>query len=96
MIETAASTSRREVATSATYGAELTFETVVPDEAAMRVHQRHDVLLRVVAGSVRLAVGAQERVLETGEEAIVPAGRPHRIASASTSARVLSGLRKAA
>ncbi len=93
MIDTPASTSRRRVASSVTHGTELIFETLVGGEARLRIHQREDVLLRVVAGPVRLTVDAVERVLETGDEAIVPAGRPHRIASAARDARILTGLR---
>jgi quercetin dioxygenase-like cupin family protein len=49
----------------------------------------------VIAGIVRLTVDAEERLLGTGDEAIVPAGAPHSLASAGGEARILSGLRYA-
>jgi mannose-6-phosphate isomerase-like protein (cupin superfamily) len=83
-------------AASATYGAALTFETLVEGEAApARLRAGEDTLLRVVAGIVRLTVEAEERLLGTGDEAIVPAGSPHSLASAGGEARVLSGFRSA-
>jgi mannose-6-phosphate isomerase-like protein (cupin superfamily) len=99
MIDSEAPASSSGVAGSVTDGTELTFETVAgPDAAppAVRVHARQDTLLRVVAGPVRLMIGTAERVLETGDEAIVPAGRPHRIAGAEGPARVVTGLRRTA
>jgi mannose-6-phosphate isomerase-like protein (cupin superfamily) len=83
-------------AASATYGAALTFETLVEGEAAApRLRADDDTLLRVVAGIVRLTVEAEERLLGAGDEAIVPAGAPHSLASAGGEARVLSGYRSA-
>jgi mannose-6-phosphate isomerase-like protein (cupin superfamily) len=83
-------------AAPATHGAALTFETLVEGEAAhVRLHSAQDTLLRVIAGIVRLTVDAEERLLGTGDEAIVPAGAPHSLASASGEARILSGLRSA-
>jgi mannose-6-phosphate isomerase-like protein (cupin superfamily) len=77
------------------YGAELTFEMLGPDHAPLRVHRTEDTLLRVIDGIVRLAVDGAERLLGTGDEAIVPAGAPHRIASAGGTARILLGFRAA-
>jgi mannose-6-phosphate isomerase-like protein (cupin superfamily) len=82
--------------TAATHGAALTFETLVEGEAAhVRLRAAEDTLLRVVAGIVRLTVDAEERLLGTGDEAIVPAGSPHSLASAGGEARILSGVRSA-
>jgi mannose-6-phosphate isomerase-like protein (cupin superfamily) len=81
-------------AASATHGAALTFETLVEGEAApARLRASEDTLLRVVAGIIRLTVDAEERLLGTGDEAIVPAGAPHSLASAGGEARILSGFR---
>jgi len=83
-------------AASATHGAALTFETLVEGDAApARLRADEDTLLRVVAGIVRLTVEAEEHLLGAGDEAIVPAGSPHSLASAGGEARVLSGLRSA-
>jgi quercetin dioxygenase-like cupin family protein len=79
-------------------GARLMFETLeagaAPD-APLRVEAEHDVLVRVVAGLVCLTVGGDARLLAVGEEAVVPAGAPHRLASAGGQARLVSGLRPA-
>jgi mannose-6-phosphate isomerase-like protein (cupin superfamily) len=81
---------------SSTHGAALTFETLVEGEAAPgRLRVGEDTLLRVVSGIVRLTVDAEERLLGTGDEAIVPAGSPHSLASAGGEARLLSGFRSA-
>ena len=83
-------------AASATHGAALTFETLIEGDAApTRLRHSEDTLLRVVAGIVRLAVDAEEQLLGTGDEAIVPAGAPHTLSSACGEARVLSGYRTA-
>jgi mannose-6-phosphate isomerase-like protein (cupin superfamily) len=80
--------------TAASHGAALTFETLVEGEAALlRLRAGEDTLLRVVAGIVRLTVDAEERLLGTGDEAIIPAGSPHSLTSAGGEARVLSGFR---
>jgi quercetin dioxygenase-like cupin family protein len=80
-----------------TDGARLMFETLEAGAAAvpLRVEAAHDVLVRVVAGLVCLTVGGDERLLAVGEEAVVPAGAPHRLASAGGEARLVSGLRPA-
>jgi mannose-6-phosphate isomerase-like protein (cupin superfamily) len=83
--------------TTARHGAELTFETIGPDDAApLRVHRGEDTLLRVVDGIVRLVVDGAERLLGTGDEAIVPAGAAHRITSACGDSRLLMGFRAVA
>jgi mannose-6-phosphate isomerase-like protein (cupin superfamily) len=87
---------RTAAASSATHGAALTFETLVEGAAAagrMRAHE--DTLLRVIAGIVRVTIGAEERLLGTGDEVVIPAGSPHSLASAGGEARLVTGLRPA-
>jgi mannose-6-phosphate isomerase-like protein (cupin superfamily) len=84
-----------EAMTSSRHGAELTFETLAEGPAPVRVHRAEDTLLRVIDGIVRLAVDGAERLLRTGDEAIVPAGAAHRIAGAGGCARVVIGFRAA-
>jgi mannose-6-phosphate isomerase-like protein (cupin superfamily) len=77
------------------YGAALTFETLLEGEPAPdRLRPDEDSLLRVLGGLVRLTVDGEERLLGTGDEAIVAAGARHRLASASGEARVLAGFRR--
>jgi mannose-6-phosphate isomerase-like protein (cupin superfamily) len=80
-----------------THGAALAFETLAAgQETGVRVHLDEDTLLRVVAGIVRLVVDDAERLLGPGDEAIVPAGAPHVLASAAAcEARLVSGWRPA-
>ena len=79
---------------SVTYGAALTFETLREGDAApTRSRSDEDTLLRVVDGLVRLTVDEEERLLGTGDEAIVPAGARHRLASACGEVRVMTGFR---
>ena len=81
-----------------TDGAALTFETVAAfDHAAppLRIRPDEATLLRVIDGVVRLTVGNVERLLRAGDEAIVRAGHPHRIAGVSGAARVVMGFRAA-
>jgi mannose-6-phosphate isomerase-like protein (cupin superfamily) len=85
---------------AAVHGVALTFETLTETgagagEAPLRVHRGADTLLRVIDGIVRLTVDGEARLLGTGDEAIVPARAPHRLASASGEARVVSGFRSA-
>jgi quercetin dioxygenase-like cupin family protein len=75
-------------------GAELTFETLVADRAPLR-RRSEDTLIRVLDGAVRLTVDGGERLLRIGDEAIVPAGAPHRLAAAGGPARLVSGSRPA-
>ena len=87
----AAPTPRRA---AATHGAALTFETLVEGQAAQdRLRMHDDTLLRVVAGIVRLTIGAQAHWLRTGDEMVIPATSTHRLASAGGVARVVTGLR---
>ncbi len=79
---------------SVAYGAELTFETLRErDPAPGRLRAGEDTLLRVIDGLVRLTVDGEERLLGTGDEAIVPAGVRHSLASACGAARVMTGFR---
>jgi mannose-6-phosphate isomerase-like protein (cupin superfamily) len=80
-----------------TEGAALRFETLVAIEgesAPTRVRNCDDTLLRVIAGTLRLTVDEEDRLLEAGEEAIVPAGMAHRIRSAAGEARFVAGFRR--
>ena len=86
------------VSRTVTEGAALTFETVAPADdfpAPLRINSDEATLLRVIDGLVRLSVGATERVLGIGDEAIVRAGQPHRIASLAGDARLVMGYRSA-
>ena len=81
---------------SATHGAALTFEILLEGEAApSRVRSIGDTLLRVIGGIIRLTIDAEERLLGTGDEVVIPAGAPHSLASAGGEARFVSGLRSA-
>ena len=95
MIGSADTTSDPLLASSVTHGTELTFETVVPGDAPVRLRAHEDTLLRVIAGLVRVTVAGDERVLAAGDEAIVPAGVPHRVAGAGGGARFVVGFRLA-
>jgi mannose-6-phosphate isomerase-like protein (cupin superfamily) len=59
----------------------------------LRIRPDEATLLRVVSGSVRLTVLGEERLLEPGDEAIVPAAHAHRLAGAGAEARVVMGFR---
>ena len=79
---------------SATHGAALTFETLVEGEDAYaRLRMHDDTLLRVIAGLVRVTIDAEEHWVRTGEELVIPAGSPHRLASAGGVARLVTGFR---
>ena len=83
---------------SVTHGAALHFETVGPAEEGvvpLRIRPDQDTLMRVIGGVVRLTVGDVERVLAPGDEAIVPAAHPHRIAGVGGEARYVMGFRAA-
>ncbi len=74
------------------YGAALSFETLREgDPAPVRVRSGEATLLRVIDGLVCLTVEGEERLLGTGDEAIVPAGARHELASACGEARVMAG-----
>jgi mannose-6-phosphate isomerase-like protein (cupin superfamily) len=85
-------TSATSISAPTTHGAALTFETLTDLDGPLRIH-REDTLLRVIDGIVRLHVAGAERLLGTGDEAIVPAGSAHRLASAGGAAKVMMGFR---
>ena len=73
-----------ETPTSVTviHGAMLSFETVEAQGAAsapVRLRERHDTLLRVIAGIVTLELDGSERLLMLEGEARIDAGAPHRL-----------------
>jgi mannose-6-phosphate isomerase-like protein (cupin superfamily) len=73
-----------ETATSVTviHGAMLSFETVearTADEAPTRIRERHETLLRVIAGVVTLELDGSERTLLLEGEARIARGVPHRL-----------------
>jgi hypothetical protein len=80
-------------------GAELIFETFSAadaDAAQLRVRESEQTLLRVIDGILNLTVaGAKARLLGIGDEAIVPAGAPHRLASACGQTKIVMGFRPA-
>jgi mannose-6-phosphate isomerase-like protein (cupin superfamily) len=83
-------------ARATTEGARLTFETIAPvgdAPAPRRINPDEATLMRVIDGLVSLTVGDEQRVLGIGDEAIVPAGRAHRIASLAGDARLVMGFR---
>lgn len=82
-------------AAAVTYGAALTFETLAGEDGPLRVRPAGDTLLRVIGGAVRLTVDGVERLLGAGDEAVVPAGVPHRLASVGGEARFVTGVRPA-
>jgi mannose-6-phosphate isomerase-like protein (cupin superfamily) len=78
--------------TSVSYGAALTFETLAEGEpAGTRMCADERTLLRVLDGIVRLTIEGSEQLLGIGDEAIIPAGSSHTIASASGEARIVIG-----
>lgn len=78
----------------ATHGAALTFETLVEGQAAhARVRMHDDTLLRVIAGIVRVTIGAEAHWLRTGDEIVIPATSTHSLASAAGVARIVTGFR---
>lgn len=88
------------IAPPATHGVELTFETLEPASrftAPLRVLAGEETLMRVVSGSVGLAVGGHTRLLVLEDEARIPAGTPHRLWNAGRGrARVVRELRPVA
>lgn len=77
----------------ARHGAELTFETLSAWPVEVRHHPHHTTLLRVIAGRVRLAMDNAERLLGSGDEAMIPAATAHRLESVGGEARVVIGFR---
>jgi mannose-6-phosphate isomerase-like protein (cupin superfamily) len=85
--------------TVVSHGTTLYFETVGPSEgrgAIVRIRPDEDTLVRVIHGTLRLTIGDAERLLVAGGEAIVRAGRPHRVSGVGGEARIMMGFRAAA
>ena len=81
------------------YGTTIWFETVGPSDgpgALLRIRPDEDTLVRVIHGTLRLTIGGVERVLVPGGEAIVRAGRPHRVSGVGGEAQFMMGFRTAA
>lgn len=90
---------RRAASSSVRHGVALTFETVEAFEsrpAPVRMRPWEDTLLRVIDGTLRLTTDGDERRMEIGAEAILPAGTPHQLAGIGGAARVVIGFRTAA
>jgi hypothetical protein len=81
------------------YGTTIYFETVGPSDgpgAPLRIRPDDDTLVRVIHGTLRLTIDDVERILVAGGEAIVRAGRPHRVSGVGGEARFMMGFRTAA
>jgi mannose-6-phosphate isomerase-like protein (cupin superfamily) len=81
---------------STAVGATLHFETVSAGgtgPGALRIRPDEDTLLRVISGTLRLTIGNVEHLLGPGGEAIVPAGRAHRMVGVGGEARSVMGFR---
>jgi hypothetical protein len=89
-----------ETMTSVTviHGAMLSFESIGAtslDEAPMRVREHHETLLRVIDGTVVLALEDGERTMTIEDEARIPASTAHRIYNGGeTEARIVQELRR--
>jgi len=78
-------------------GATLYFETVAAGggAGAVRIRPDEDTLLRVISGTLRLTVGNVEHLLGPGGEALIRAGRAHRMVGVGGEARSVTGFRPA-
>jgi len=79
-------------------GASLYFETVGAASGttgALRIRPDEDTLLRVISGTLRLTVGNVEHLLGPGGEAVIRAGRAHRMVGVGGEARAVTGFRPA-
>lgn len=89
-----------ETTTSVTviHGAMLSFESIGAtslDEAPLRLREQHETLLRVIDGTVVLALEGAERTMKIEDEARIPASSPHRIYNGGeTEARIVQELRR--
>jgi mannose-6-phosphate isomerase-like protein (cupin superfamily) len=89
-----------ETTTSVTviHGAMLSFESIGAtslDEAPLRLREDHETLLRVIDGTVVLALDGDERTMKIEDEARIPASAPHRIYNGGeTEARIVQELRR--
>jgi mannose-6-phosphate isomerase-like protein (cupin superfamily) len=90
-----------ETTTSVTviHGAMLSFESIGATsfhDAPLRLREHHETLLRVIDGTVVLALEGDERTLRIEDEARIPASTPHRIYNAGdTDAQIVQELRRA-
>jgi mannose-6-phosphate isomerase-like protein (cupin superfamily) len=79
-------------------GAALSFESVGAIDAAsapLRVRERHETLLRVIAGIVTLEIDGDQRVLGVEGEARIDASMPHRLWNSGVGeARVVQEFRR--
>ena len=89
-----------ETTTSVTviHGAMLSFESIGAtslDEAPLRLREQHETLLRVIDGTVVLALEGAERTMKIEDEARIPASSPHGIYNGGeTEARIVQELRR--
>jgi mannose-6-phosphate isomerase-like protein (cupin superfamily) len=90
-----AAAARTSRSSAVRHGSALTFETLADADRDTRMRPREDTLLRVIAGVLRLAVGTEQRLLGPGDEALIPAGAPHELASAGGGVRFITGFRPA-
>jgi mannose-6-phosphate isomerase-like protein (cupin superfamily) len=89
-----------ETTTSVTviHGAMLSFESIGAtsvDEAPLRLREHYETLLRVIDGTVVLAIEDSERTMRIEDEARIPSSTPHRIYNGGESeARIVQELRR--
>ena len=89
-----------ETTTSVTviHGAMLSFESIgatAAAEAPLRLREYHETLLRVIDGTVVLAIEGGERTLNIEDEARIASSTPHRIWNAGAGeARIVQELRR--
>jgi hypothetical protein len=89
-----------ETTTSVTviHGAMLSFEWIGATSAAeapLRLREQHETLLRVIEGSVVLAIDGSERTLTVEHEARIEAGIAHRLwKTGGGEARIVQELRR--
>ena len=89
-----------ETTTSVTviHGAMLSFETISArgtDDAPLRLREQHETLLRVVDGTVVLAIDGSEQRMTAEDEARITPGTPHRLWNAGDGeARTMQELRR--
>ena len=89
-----------ETTTSVTviHGAMLSFESIGATshgEAPLRLREHHETLLRVIDGTVVLALEGDERTMTIEDEARIPSSTPHRIYNdGETEARIVQELRR--
>ncbi|HEX5618373.1 MAG TPA: cupin domain-containing protein [Solirubrobacteraceae bacterium] len=89
-----------ETTTSVTviHGAMLSFESIratSSDDAPLRLREDHETLLRVIDGTVVLALEGDERTLRIEDEARIPSSTPHRIYNGGDAdARIVQELRR--